>query len=299
MTSYFDYYTVTLDEELPQVERAIAYYIEMAKTISASTQYSDSLTHYYRKLINTEDHVLRFRALFFAMRLQPVLSYVQQFVREQGRPPYILDLGCRFGLETILITASGAKTHGVDFEPTAIEEARLFKAEYERDHSVNLDIEYEAESIFQFKTDQAFDAVYSSATMHHIEPAGDAVQAVTNLIKPGGYFFLSDENGLSPAQQLVVQKRIGWIRPRTYWMTNAKTQERFLYGNENIRPVFVWAKHMRKAGLEPQSIKYCRFLPAVGWSVERLVKTERRLRNIPGLTQLGAIGFLLTACKPT
>lgn len=290
------YYQVSLDEELKQVNKAVDYYLQQAATIADSKEiYSQSLTHYYRKLIRASESVLRFRAVFFAMRLQPVLTYVSQFVDTHHRAPNILDLGCRFGLETILIGRSGACVHGIDPERNAILEAAVLKTHYEKQERVELDVRYEKANLFSFNPPETYDAIYSSATMHHIEPMGQAMPLVAKLIKPGGYFFLSDENGLSPAQQLIVQKRIGWMRSRKLWLTDSETGQPFLYGNENIRPPFRWAHLMKQAGLQPVSLKYCRFLPPIDWSVERLVKFERVCRNIPLITQLNAIGFLMIA----
>ena len=110
-----------------------------------------------------------------------------------------------------------------------------------------------------------------------------------------GIFFLSDENGASPAQQLIVQKRIGWTSARTLERTDPETGETYIYGNENIRPPFRWAQLMRAVRLEPIYIKYCRFMPPLKWSIERLVKTERSLRTKPFLAELGAIGFLMVS----
>ncbi len=289
------YYQVSFEEEMKQVQLACDYYFEQAQTIAVSGNiYSESVTHYYRKLIGTPTNVLRFRALFFAMRLQPALTFVNQFIAEYHHAPIFLDIGCRFGLETILIAMAGATVLGIDPEGSAIDEAEKLKTNFEQQKNIKLSIRYEKANLFTFVPDQLYDAIYSSATMHHIEPADKACAAVAKLIKPGGYFFLSDENGFSPVQQLEVQRRIGWTRPRTYWQTDSETGEQFLYGNEDIRPPFIWSRHLQRAGLQPRSIKYCRFVPPVGWSLEQLVRFERRARNVPLFAQLWAIGFMLT-----
>jgi SAM-dependent methyltransferase len=298
MSQPYRYYQVSLEEELAQVNNAVAYYYSAAEEIGQSSAYSSGMTHYYRKAIDEPNASLRFRALFFAMRLQPVLTYVAQFVRDQGRPPHMLDLGCGFGLESTLICLSGAKVHGIDGSRDKIDGARERQAAYEKTFQQTLDLSYDLVNLFKFHPTEPYDAVYSSATLHHIEPAGEAMRVISGLIKPDGYFFLSDENGYSLPQQLVVQQRIGWRTPRKYWMTDEETGEKFLYGHENIRAPFQWAGYMRKAGLEPQSIKYCRFLPPIDWPIERLVKTERLVRSTPLVAQAGTIGFLLTAYKP-
>ena len=292
------YYRVGLSEELRQVNCAVDYYLDWAEEFRSTTYDWDFMNYYYRGLRDASKvAAIRFRALFFAMRLQPVLTYVSQFVEEHQRPPYILDLGCGFGLESLLICLTGAKVHGIDGWQPMIEHAERRLASYQQKHHLQLALHYDYVNVFQFSPEQPYDAVYSSATLHHIEPIEGAFAKIASLIKPGGYFFLSDENGYSPVQQLAVQKKIGWVKPRKYLRTDPDTGEKFWYGNENIRAPFQWAGHMRWAGLKPVSIKYCRFLPRLDWSVERLVNAERRLRSIPGITQLGAIGFLMTAQK--
>jgi 2-polyprenyl-3-methyl-5-hydroxy-6-metoxy-1,4-benzoquinol methylase len=294
------YYQVALDEELQQVNRAVAYYLDWAEEVRSHDFSWDFVKQYYKGLLDpTQTVAIRFRALFFATRLQPVLTYVTDFQRQYQRPPRILDLGCGFGLESILITLTGASVYGVDAWDKMVDQSSQSKERYEAQHNLVLDLEFAQESLFKFSPDETFDAVYSSATLHHIEPPDDAFKAIAHLIKPQGYFFLSDENGYSPIQQLAVQKKTGWVKPRKYMREDPQTGELYMYGNENIRPTFLWEKHMRQAHLEPKSIKYCRFLPPIDWPVERMVKFERSVRNIPLLAQLSAIGFLLTAQKTT
>jgi len=292
-------YQIERNEELLQVNRAVEFYSGWADKLRQMPSGNALITHYYRGMLDsTNPATLRFRALFFAMRLQPVLTYVNTFKQRQNRPPHILDLGCGFGLESTLICSTGAVVYGVDAFDTKIQGARELQSHYEKAYGIKLDLSFDTANLFNFTPAQPYDAVYSSATLHHIEPAPRAMEAISQLLKPGGYFFLSDENGLSPVQQLAVQKRIGWFSARKQWRTDVNTGKQFLYGNENIRAPFQWASHMHRADLQPQTLKYCRFLPAVNWPIERLVDTERRLRTIPIISHFGAIGFLLTAYKP-
>ena len=294
------YYQVGYDEEIAQVNRAIEYYMDWAEEFRTSSHEWEFILQYYRGLLDPTQVVkIRFRALFFAMRLQPVLSYITQFTKEHGRAPYILDLGCGFGLETTLLALAGAKVHGIDGWRPMIESAQKRLASYQQRHNLELDLKFEYVNLFQFNAPQAYDAVYSSATLHHIEPVADGFKKIAEVMKPGAFFFLSDENGYSPVQQLAVQKKIGWIKPRKYLRIDPETGQEYMYGNENIRAPFQWANHMQRVGLRPTAIKYCRFLPPLDWTVERLVSAERRLRSMPLAAQLGAIGFLFIAQKET
>ncbi|MAS37931.1 MAG: hypothetical protein CL610_28310 [Anaerolineaceae bacterium] len=289
------YYQVDFDEELRQVQRAVTYYQDSAAALRNATDLSDEIRNYYRGMLVAPDSpALRFRSLFFAMRLQPVLSYMQQC----EQPPRILDLGCGYGLESRLLSMAGAHVYGVDYSADKIAEARRQQATYEAEHGTQLPLRFDSASLFDFEADEPFDAVYSSATLHHIEPARQAVQVIARLLKPGGWFFLSDENGFSPVQQLAVQQRIGWTSSRHIVKTNPQTGQTYEYGRENIRPPLIWRRHMTQAGLKPEFIKYCRLLPSLNWPLERLVQAERTLRNMPVISQLLGIGFLLAARKP-
>jgi SAM-dependent methyltransferase len=292
------YYQVALDEELKQVNRAVDYYLSWGEEFRSTKYEWDFIYYYYRGLLNPNNIAgIRFRALFFAMRLQPVLTYVERFIQEYARPPFILDLGCGFGLESLLIALTGARVYGIDDWVPMIDHAKRRLDQYQNKLNVSVDLRYERANLFKRKESEVYDAVYSSATLHHIEPPTDAFQAIARLIKPDGYFFLSDENGYSSIQQLAVQKKIGWIHPRKYLKVDPDTGEQYMYGNENIRASFLWAKYMKRSGLQPLSIKYCRFLPPVNWPIEQLVNIERRIRTIPFIAQLGAIGFLYMSKK--
>ncbi|MBZ0302341.1 MAG: class I SAM-dependent methyltransferase [Anaerolineae bacterium] len=288
------YYEINIDKELAQAEIAFRYYLNQSVQLRNATDIPEQLKYYYRGMLApTGSAALSFRALFFAMRLQPVLNYIQH----SEHPPRVLDLGCGFGLQTLLLSQSGAQVYGIDTAVDEIDEAQRQKIVYEQEYGASLNLDYEAANLFDFHANEPFDAVYSSATLHHIEPAGKAIQAIADLIKPSGWFFLSDENGYSPVQQLIVQKRIGWTSSRHVIRTDPATGKIYPYGRENIRAPFQWARHMRRAGLEPRFIKYCRLLPPVNWPLERLVRGERALRNIPLVAQIAAIGFLLAAQK--
>ncbi len=291
-------YQVPFNEELKQTTSAIDYYLDWAEEFRTTDYDWEFLQTYYKGLIDpSQSKRILFRALFFTTRLQPVLSFIEQFKQQHNTSPRILDLGCGMGLESLLLSLSGATVHGVDPWSEMIKFSRFRQQAYQTKHSIQLALDYEQANIFKYNPSEPYDAVYSSATLHHIEPASDDVKIISQLLKPGGYFFLSDENGLSPLQQLAVQKKIGWIRPRKFWRVDSETGERYLYGNENIQPNFIWERYMRDAGLEPTTIKYCRFLPPLDHPVEWFVKWERTLRNIPLLAEMTAIGFLLTAQK--
>jgi 2-polyprenyl-3-methyl-5-hydroxy-6-metoxy-1,4-benzoquinol methylase len=281
------YYQVSLDDEIRYVSSAVDYYLSWAEELRSTTFEWELVHQYYRGLLDpAKVAAIQFRALFFAMRLEPILAYIKEFKQTHKRPPYILDLGAGFGLESLFLCLQGSKVHGLDGWQPMVEHARWRQDLYESKHNISLDLRYDYENLFKFEPAEQYD-----------EPIEEAFRCVAALIKPGGHFFLSDENGYSPVQQLAVQKKIGWIRPRKYLRIDPDTGESFMYGNENIRPTFLWSRYMGEAGLKLNTVKYCRFLPPLNWPLQRLIKFERVMRNVPLIAQLGAIGFLIDAHK--
>src|SRR5262245_10815617 len=109
------HYRISLAEELSQVEKAIGYYLDWAEEFRTTPRETPFIAYYYRGLLDpSQETAIRWRALYFAMRLQPVMSYIDDFHRQHGRAPRILDLGCGFGLESMLLSRQGAVVHGVD-----------------------------------------------------------------------------------------------------------------------------------------------------------------------------------------
>src|SRR5687768_5077297 len=134
------YYHVSFDEELKQVNRAIDYYLAWAEEFRSTKYDWDFIYYYYRGLLNPNNIAgIRFRALFFAMRLQPVLTYVERFLQENNRPPFILDLGCGFGLESLLIALTGAKVCGIDEWVPMIDHAKRRLEQYQNKNNFSLD----------------------------------------------------------------------------------------------------------------------------------------------------------------
>jgi 2-polyprenyl-3-methyl-5-hydroxy-6-metoxy-1,4-benzoquinol methylase len=278
-------------DELTHVRRAVDYYERFAQRVGHS-ELGAKVARYYEIGATSSRAVLRFKALFFATRIEAVLRFIESFQRAHGRRPHMLDVGCGYGLETTLLAAAGAEITGVDYVSTKVEIARTASVLLRELAGLDREITYLQGDIRTYTADTAFDAIYSSATLHHIEPLQTACDAIARLLQPGGSFFLSDENGASPVQQLLVQHRIGWRTPRVLTQVDEATGERSLYGNENIRPVFAWKRHLQTAGLTLRGLKYCRFLPPLDLDVATLLRAERLARRMPLVAQLTAIGFI-------
>jgi len=106
-----------------------------------------------------------------------------RFVSELGEPliallaprpgEHILDLGCGDGALTLKLVATGAEVVGVDASPAMVRaaqergvDARVMRGE---------ELEFDAE----------FDAIFSNAALHWMEP-GPAAAGIRRALKPGG-----------------------------------------------------------------------------------------------------------------
>ena len=143
-------------------------------------------------------------------------SFVWQFGRDllQVLAPQtgerILDVGCGTGRLTAEIAGAGAEVLGIDYSPTMISQAR---GNY---------------PILVFETQDArhmpyfgeFDAVFSNAALHWIQPAEDAAASMARALKKGGRL-VAELGGRGNVQVLVegayrALKQLGIPDPERY-----------------------------------------------------------------------------------
>jgi SAM-dependent methyltransferase len=90
----------------------------------------------------------------------------------------ILDVGCGTGHLTYEIAQSGARVTGIDKSPAMIAQARQ---NYPK-------LRFELGDVANFRSPEAFDAVFSNAALHWMIPPEAVVRAIRAALKPGGRF---------------------------------------------------------------------------------------------------------------
>ena len=88
----------------------------------------------------------------------------------------ILDVGCGTGQLTAEIAASGASVTGIDASAAMIAQARNNYPE----------LLFRVEDVRTMAYDAAFDAIFSNAVLHWVQPAEAAAAAMARALKPGG-----------------------------------------------------------------------------------------------------------------
>ncbi|MGP4014657.1 class I SAM-dependent methyltransferase [Saccharopolyspora sp. 5N708] len=90
----------------------------------------------------------------------------------------VLDISCRTGRLTAALADRGAAAKGICGDPGKIEKAR----------SAYPNVEFGATNIYEFATDEPYDAAFSFAAWHWLPRPADALVVVHRALRPGGRF---------------------------------------------------------------------------------------------------------------
>jgi 2-polyprenyl-6-hydroxyphenyl methylase/3-demethylubiquinone-9 3-methyltransferase len=102
----------------------------------------------------------------------------------------VVDVGCGGGILTESMAAQGAHVTGIDLGEKPLKVASLHKLES------GLEIEYRLCSVESFAAERpgAFDIVTCMEMLEHVPDPASSVRACAQLVKPGGWLFLSTIN---------------------------------------------------------------------------------------------------------
>jgi SAM-dependent methyltransferase len=109
--------------------------------------------------------------------LEPDIPELVQFERWAGHD--VLEAGCGIGTDAVQFVRAGARYHGIDFSPTALELARS------RPELADADLVQGSITQLPF-ADASFDLVYSNGVIHHIPETDRAVAEFRRVLRPGG-----------------------------------------------------------------------------------------------------------------
>lgn len=115
----------------------------------------------------------------------------------------ILDVGCGTGHLTHKIAEAGAEVVGIDSSPEMIAQARQ---NYPK-------LSFKLSAIADFHTSQLFDAVFSNAVLHWVQPPGPAAALIRASLKAGGRFVAEFGGHGNIASIIAAAKRNPWYFP--------------------------------------------------------------------------------------
>lgn len=105
----------------------------------------------------------------------------------------ILDVGCGTGHLTARIADAGAQVMGIDASPEMIGQAR---------HNYP-QLEFQMADVRDFRSAEPFDAVFSNAALHWIQPPEEAVRTMAAVLRPGGRL-VAEFGGRGNVQQILL-----------------------------------------------------------------------------------------------
>jgi 2-polyprenyl-6-hydroxyphenyl methylase/3-demethylubiquinone-9 3-methyltransferase len=203
--------------------------------------------------------------------INPVrLAYVRDRAGLHGKR--ILDVGCGGGLLAEAMAAKGARVIGIDMVEPALAVARKHALES------GLSVEYRQSTAEAWARDHgnAYDVVTCMELVEHIPDPAGLIQALANMVRPGGDIFFATVNRTWPARLLVIwlsEYVLGLVRKGTH------TYHKFVQPKELAR----WGK---QAGLEVRHLSGLRYLPFIRYAalckstaMNYLMHFRKQLRN--------------------
>lgn len=137
----------------------------------------------------------RFLSTVDDSRIQRAEASLKEMLEESNLTgKSFLDVGCGSGLFSLAARRLGARVHSFDYDPQSVACAMELKRRYYPDDSL-WTIE-EGSALAKDFVDRLgeFDCVYSWGVLHHTSEMWQALDRVSQLVKPGGKLFLAIYN---------------------------------------------------------------------------------------------------------
>lgn len=152
----------------------------------------------------------------------------------------VVDIGCGGGILSESMALRGARVTGIDLSEKALKVAGLHKL----DSGVQVDYRHIAAEALAAEQSEAYDVVTCMEMLEHVPDPGSIIQACRQLVKPGGWVFLSTLNR-NPKSYLFAILGAEYILN----MLPKGTHDWAKF----IKPAEL-ARYVRQAGLEPAEV---------------------------------------------
>jgi len=223
----------------------------------------------------------------WSSRLLPLMAGVASAATGRGRA--VLDAGCGYGSEAILLGHLGVCVMGVDLRPDRTCVARKRATYYQSIGYCHTPPEFVSRNILTHLAERprAFDAIWSQASIEHIEPTRAFLELSHEALKAGGRIVISNVNKLNP----IVGVRLMMERGRSMYSerTDPETGQQVPYAVERVYSTFELRRMLESAGFSHIDVQYHSFTPATAreWiGHDNQLRVDRTGRHTPGLRHL-------------
>lgn len=209
---------------------------DLFKDVDCKDSYKAYYFNYYAKLLHQKGNELSYRQINWYRRLQPILDLPAGST--------IIDFGGGYGMDTIFLASCGYKLIFLEQTENHIAICKHLQELWEEDYGF-LDIQAVLSDQLSIESHGKVDAIFLDEVAHHIEPVTDLFEKCYAMIKDNGHLFLLEPNYYNPLVQFFFFRVRGF--KTVVKVVDKQTGEISLYGNENIRPGFLWNTLAKKA----------------------------------------------------
>lgn len=130
---------------------------------------------------------LRHNRIMHTADIDALLSHVQPDMR-------VLELGCASGWLTLAMAQRGAHAEGLDVSEQSLDIARAYYDTVREETSGT--VSYRAADLNTVTLEpNSYDIIITKGTLHHLVGLQHLVEQVHGALKPGGLFWISDQDG--------------------------------------------------------------------------------------------------------
>lgn len=212
---------------------------------------NENLKGYYRFLNNPK--LYNFRKAYFCQRLQYVIDNIPK-----NKNINVFDIGCGYGTTAIFLAINGYKVAGSTLE-YYFEQINT-RLKYWSAYGEMSNIELRYENLFDNPlTKNNYDVVITMDVLHHLEPLNEALNIISNSLKPSGILIACEENGnnIINTSRLFVKRG----NKRIIEFYDETLGKNIKMGNENIRSLKKWENELQKSNLkiDHSTVKFVRY----------------------------------------
>lgn len=210
-----------------------------------------------------------------AARRQSLPAFVESLVARFGSEPLVLDVGCGYGTDSLLLARLGCRVTAIDVNEDYIAVARERLAYWGSSLEGVPEPEFSSGHVEDRHDLSGFHGVYSAECLHHCEPVENALLAMRGALVDGGLGLVLESNASNPL--------VRWQRNRVTTgprrVLNRNGQDFGLTGNENIKTLPTWRSVFRDCGFDVTGEVYTRHLLT---EITGSQSFERSMMRVPG-----------------